>query len=54
MEVSRTTGKPPLLLAIYGIDIPLMTCGEAYAGQDLKDEDFYDGQNITGVLLGAG
>lgn len=27
---------------------------QAYAGQDLKDEDFYDGQNITGVLLGAG
>ncbi|KAG9090480.1 hypothetical protein FS749_000510 [Ceratobasidium sp. UAMH 11750] len=25
-----------------------------YAGQDLKDEDFYDDQNVTGVLLGAG
>ncbi|KAF8594684.1 hypothetical protein BDV93DRAFT_515587 [Ceratobasidium sp. AG-I] len=27
---------------------------QACAGQDLRDEDFYDGQNITGVLLGAG
>ncbi|QRV99579.1 hypothetical protein RhiJN_27598 [Ceratobasidium sp. AG-Ba] len=26
----------------------------AHAGQDLKDEDFYDDQNVTGVLLGAG
>ncbi|KAG9123369.1 hypothetical protein FRC07_015027 [Ceratobasidium sp. 392] len=24
-----------------------------YAGQDLKDEDFYDDQNVTGILLGA-